>query len=65
MVKLTASGNTHWIVLVSANNSDGFVVYDPASQYYSTGNGVLFSSSCSAQTLGYTLDDITTLYYVT
>ncbi len=65
MVKLTASGNTHWIVLVSANNSDGFVVYDPASQYNTTGNGVPFSSSCSAQTLGYTLDDITTLYYIT
>lgn len=54
----------HWLVFCKANNTDGYVVYDPGSGIASKGNGVKFTNSyIYGKGLG--LDDIKGIYYLT
>lgn len=67
MAKLESSSASlleHWVVLVKADNSDGFVVYDPGSSNSSTGNGVKFDKSVSSVLFNFSTNDFTKLYYI-
>lgn len=54
----------HWIVFCPSNNSDGYVVYDPATGNSLKGNGVAFTSSYSYINGGLRLGDIDSVYYI-
>ncbi len=60
----TADFPEHWIVFCESSNTDGYIVYDPGTGQKIRGNGVPFENSYS-YSKGFTLDDISTIYYLT
>lgn len=62
IVKLKQTDNPnygmHYIVLMKSNNTDGYVVYDPATQQLSSGYGVPFTDSYSYKNMGFNKSEV-------
>lgn len=64
VVQFNNANGMHWVVMVPANNADGFVVYDPGTPNPTKANGVSFANSYAHLNYGFTEKDIVKLVLI-